>query len=219
MKAALRVVPMVLLGAGWFWLTHDGLTRTEPGLIHIFNALLWPLLGVLIATWAGPWRALGLVAIFATLAVVYSQATFLTQHVGWLYFVQDQGFGLFLAFFFARTLGSKEGALCSRIAGIVLGRMTPQLADYGWRLTAVWTGFFLVSALISAGLFFAAPISYWSWFVNVCYLPLIGLLFAVEAVVRRWVLPAELQGNLRDTIRVFAALKKSGGAPAGGPRP
>jgi uncharacterized membrane protein len=83
--------------------------------------------------------------------------------------------------------------------------MSPALLRYTRQVTAAWTLFFFGSAVISAGLFFFAPIEAWSVFANILSLPLIGIMFLVENEVRKRTLPKSDQVGLIGTIRAVRA--------------
>lgn len=208
MKHALRAALIILLCAAWLWLTHEGSASSSPGPLAVINALIWPLMALLAMSWKTRWRLAGLAASLTLIALALTYSRALTANLPLLYFAQSTVFMLTLAAFFGLSLNTQEGALCSRIAGMVLGVMTPQLARYGWRLTLVWASFFVASALIGAVLFFGVSAERWFWFANVLSFPLMGLLFAAELVVRRLVLPPELCGGFAQTVQAFKALSR-----------
>ena len=71
-----------------------------------------------------------------------------------------------------------------------LARLTePQLPDiairYTRRVTWVWSGFFLVNGLIAATLTLWAPLSWWTLYNGLIAYGVMGLLFAIEWLIRQ----------------------------------
>ena len=71
-----------------------------------------------------------------------------------------------------------------------LARLTePQLPDiairYTRRVTWVWSGFFLVNGLIAAALTLWAPLSWWTLYNGLIAYGVMGLLFAIEWLIRQ----------------------------------
>ena len=92
---------------------------------------------------------------------------------------------LMLASVFAVTLRTGETPLIVRVAELDQGALSPQFARYLRALTQAWALFFTAMAVLSLLLMLYAPFECWSLFVNVLTWPMIGLMFAVEWVVRR----------------------------------
>ncbi|MES2879364.1 MAG: hypothetical protein V4713_13190 [Pseudomonadota bacterium] len=129
--------------------------------------------------------------------------TWLEQHFGALYWIQDVGMQCVLFMTFARTLVAGRKPLCIYFAEMAYGDITPQHVKYAHLVTWVWTVFFGFMALLSTLLFFLAPLTVWSVFANFLTLPLIGLLFVLEYGVRRTLLPETSQSSLSDMIRLW----------------
>lgn len=53
-------------------------------------------------------------------------------------------------------------------------------------VTVVWCAFFVVNGAIAAVLAVAAPVAWWALYTGLVSYALIGLVFAVEMLVRRW---------------------------------
>jgi uncharacterized membrane protein len=93
-----------------------------------------------------------------------------------------------LAWVFGRTLMPDRTAIINRIGARMRGELPAPVARYGYRLTVVWTLFFVLMGLecLLLGLF--APPLVWSLFANFINYLLIALLFVVEYPIRRLVL-------------------------------
>jgi uncharacterized membrane protein len=56
---------------------------------------------------------------------------------------------------------------------------------YTRKVTQVWAGFFLANGLFTVSLIVYAPLSWWALYTGLISYALIGLLFAVEWLVRQ----------------------------------
>lgn len=149
--------------------------------------------------WGLPVMGLGL-ALLGVLAWAWPQ---LHNPASWLYFLQHCGVNALLAAVFGRTLIRQRRPLCTVFASAIHEEMTPELNRYTRQVTAAWALFFLVSAVLSAVLFFFATIEVWSVFANILSMPLIGAMFLVENQVRKHVLPARDRLGLKATVQAF----------------
>lgn len=87
---------------------------------------------------------------------------------------------LFLMWFFGRTLRNGREPLITSIARRVRGSLTTEIEIYTRRVTCVWSLFFLLQVVVSAGLYIFAPLKTWSMFINILNAPLIALVFLCE---------------------------------------
>lgn len=87
---------------------------------------------------------------------------------------------LFLMWFFGRTLRNGREPLITSIARRVHGSLTADIEIYTRRITYVWSLFFLLQVVVSAGLYIFAPLKAWSMFINILNAPLIALVFLCE---------------------------------------
>ncbi len=122
-----------------------------------------------------------------------------------LYLLQECTVYALLALSFGQSLRRGSVALCTQLADKLHGPLTPDEVRYTRRVTAAWTLFFALIAAATCTLFYFAPLHTWSMFANFCVLPLIGLMFAAEFVVRRRVLPQERPRGLLAAVRVYFA--------------
>jgi uncharacterized membrane protein len=93
---------------------------------------------------------------------------------------------LMLAGVFGVTLRQGETPLIVRIAELADGVLAPEFVRYLRALTQAWAIFFITMAGLSLVLMLYAPFEWWSLFVNVLSWPLIGMVFVVEWMVRRF---------------------------------
>ena len=93
---------------------------------------------------------------------------------------------LMFAGVFGATLRQGYTPLIVRIAELDGGALAPPFARYLRALTQAWAIFFVTMAGLSLVLILYAPFEWWSLFVNVLMWPLVGMMFAVEWMVRRF---------------------------------
>lgn len=180
-------------------------TVAHPPLITVVLGLLPFAAAAVAASWRSKLRLpLLLFCAAGTSALIVNLET-LRDHVAWLYFIQHAGAMSLLFATFGSTLGAgKEQALCSRIAAFISAE--PLDADYlryTWQVTLAWTIYFIVSALLSAALFFLAPIEAWSVFANFVTPITLGIMFAGEYLLRVRLLPDAPRVSVSATILAY----------------
>lgn len=137
----------------------------------------------------------------ATLALALAWPT-LARNVGWLYFVQHVGTNALLGLGFGRTLAAGHEPMCTRIARTIHGTVSPALARYTRQVTAAWTMFFAATVAVSCLLFAFGTIEAWSTFANLLTMPLVGLMFVAEYIVRLKLLPED-RSSILDAVRAY----------------
>lgn len=150
--------------------------------------------------WRSPRRLAMLVLCAAAGCLLWRYRDTLERHFGWVYFIQHAGIYILLGVGFGLTLRRGRAPLCTRFAQALRGSLSPEVAHYTRRVTLAWTLFFLGISLMSTLLFLFFSIDVWSVFANFLSLPLIGLMFVVEHLVRRRRLPALEQHGIMDSI-------------------
>jgi uncharacterized membrane protein len=184
----LRVVLVMAIVIGYPIVMHLLLTSGQwPNVTLVVGLLPFVLLPV--GLFKSGQIALGLLTSTAVVAVPAYFWTTLLERQEWLYLIQNIGMQGLMAWIFGRTLFPPHEALITQLARrLHRSDFTPRIASYTRRVTWAWVGFFLAMALISIVLFAAASIEAWSFFINVLYLPLLGLMFVAEYAVRRYCL-------------------------------
>jgi uncharacterized membrane protein len=149
-----------------------------------------------------------LVALLAGAALVVLLRHYwpvLEQNFSVVYLLQEGGFYSLMALSFGQSLLGDRVALCTQLADKVHGPLTSQEVFYTRRVTAAWALFFVLITVVTLGLFVFAPLRTWSLFANFCVVPLIGLMFVAEYVVRRRVLPQVQRQGILAAVRVYFA--------------
>ncbi|MBI5785141.1 MAG: hypothetical protein HZA64_06770 [Rhodocyclales bacterium] len=144
-------------------------------------------------------------ALAIAYAVFAHYVSVVTDLGAWFGFIQNVGINTALAFVFGRTLAAGRRPLVTKVAAMVHEEMSPALNRYTRQVTVAWTLFFTAYALVSAGLFFLAPVEAWSVFANILSLPLIAVMFLAENEVRKRTLPKHDQVGLVGTVRAVRA--------------
>lgn len=120
---------------------------------------------------------------------------------------------LFLLWFFGRTLLPGREPLISQISRRVNGGLNPEVVNYTRHVTVAWSIYFLLQVMTSILLYLFAPLSAWSFFINILNLPLLVLMFVGEKTYRTLRFPNHPKTSILKAIEVysmdFAAPKKA----------
>jgi uncharacterized membrane protein len=111
---------------------------------------------------------------------------------------------LILLCYFGRTLLPGREPLITRLARRVHGGLPPGIAEFTRGVTLFWCVFFAAQVAVSALLLAFAPFEYWSLFVNVLNLPLVGLMFAIDYAARAIRFRGQPRVPLSRILRAFA---------------
>lgn len=148
-------------------------------------------------------RLAGVLLLIATLAAAWWQWGLIKSHTGFIFWMQDVSLLSLLLLTFGRTLFAGSVPLCVQFAKMLHGELTPEHERYAHQVTVAWTLFFAIMIVISSLLFFLAPLAIWSIFVNFMTLPLVGLMFLAEFLVRRRVLSNLPPSHILDAVRAY----------------
>ena len=200
----IRIALAVMLGAIYLCIGYLVSVASRPPLAAVLIGIAPVIGGLLIAAWKSNVKIIALAACAAVLAALYLFADFLCDHIAWFYFLQHAGTMAFLAAIFGITLGSYEGALCSRIAQLLSKTaLDANYLKYTWKVTAAWTIYFVASAALSVALFFFAPVEIWSLFATVLTPIFIGAFFVIEYLIRLRALPGQTHFSISETIQAY----------------
>lgn len=203
-RRILRWLGFAVLAIGYPLLAHHTNESAHHGNLGALVAIAPVVLTVLVLAWRSSRRLLMLLSMILLLCVVlWIGWTILEHHFGVIYWLENAGMQLVLCIIFGRTLMAGQKPLCTRFAEAVHAPLTPQHENYARQVTVAWTLFFAVMVLISTALFFLAPLATWSVFANFMTLPLVALMFIIEYLVRRRVLPHMRHTHILDAIRAF----------------
>lgn len=214
-----RAAATVVLLLGWILASHLGSTGRGPMDLHVGVAIapLIAALAIAVARLPRPLlKALAWLAVAGVLALLWP---WLRTQVATLYFVQHVGIHAALASLFGLSLLGPGEAVITRLARIVVSpELSPGNLRYTRRATAAWALFFVVNGLVSVVLFAWAPREIWSLHANVLTGPLLGLMFLVEMLIRRFVLPPHERPSLMAVVRAWRLDSERRQAGGGGPR-
>ena len=154
--------------------------------------------------WQAKSRIAGTGLLLISCLAIWLAWPFVRQHTGLIFWIQDVGLMLVLLVTFGRTLQEDRKPLCVHFAEMVNGGVLPAEHErYAHKVTVAWVAFFAMMIITSTLLFFLAPLATWSIFVNFLTLPLVGLMFIAEFMVRRRVLIDFPGGNILDAVRAY----------------
>ncbi|RPJ46714.1 MAG: hypothetical protein EHM16_08545 [Betaproteobacteria bacterium] len=198
-----RWLVIAVLVIGYPLLAHYTNESAYRGHLGALVAITPVVLIALILAWRSPRRLLMLGVLALLCAALWAWWPALEHHFGVIYWLQHAGIQLMLCIIFARTLVAGRQPLCTRFAEAVHAPLTSRHEIYARQVTVAWTLFFAAMVLVSTALFFLAPLASWSVFANFMTLPLVVLMFMVEYLVRRRVLPNLRHTHILDAVRAF----------------
>ncbi|GBQ48386.1 hypothetical protein ACM0P6_08615 [Komagataeibacter sucrofermentans] len=108
-----------------------------------------------------------------------------------------------LLLLFARTLRPGHEPLVTMLARQVHGTLRPDVLLYTRQLTWAWTLFFAVQLILPALLALAGPAGWWRAVLHGASMPLVLVMFGVEAGVRRWRIRNFDHASIMDSVRAF----------------
>ena len=206
----IRGIGVILIIVGYALLVHHVNTSGQSSRLGALLALAPLLLITLTFALKVSSKLLGLGLMLVFLAASWLTLPLIELYTAWIFWLQDIGLMLILLVTFARTLLPGRKALCVHFAELINGGALPiDHQRYAYNVTIAWMIFFAIIILISTLLFFLAPLASWSFFVNFLTLPLVGLMFIAEFMVRRQVLTDLPEGNILDAVRAYLNSKKA----------
>ncbi|GAA6143092.1 hypothetical protein [Hydrogenophaga sp. 5NK40-0174] len=200
----LRVVLFGAMAVAWTWASYRFGASNEVSDLAVALAVVPVLAAGLIIAW-GRLGASGWTGVAVLMAVgLYLAWPMMRSHVSWVYFMQHAGIYLALAAVFGRTLWGDGDALVTALARRVHSAPISERNErYTRRVTQAWTAYFAGVVVVSAGLFFLAPLTWWSAFVHLLAAPLLALMFLGEYLCRLRFLPPEERPGMMEAINAW----------------
>lgn len=184
----LRIAAVGSLGVGYACLAHYTNTADTGG-AGAMLALAPLVIAALVMGWRSSRRVPAMTLAIAGCAAVLLLLPLLQRHTSMIYWVEHAATQSLLCVAFARTLATGREPMCTLFARMVHGALDPAAQRYTRHVTAAWSVFFGLMALVSTTLYFTTPVRVWSTFANFFTAPLIVLMFVGEYLVRRRALP------------------------------
>lgn len=204
-----RPLLIILALGAWAGLAHYGSAgHGNPDLSAALGVA--PLILAAALLWPG--RSPGGMLFAATLALGLVGLLWprLRESVPLLYYIQHLGAHLALGVFFGRTLRAGSTPLITQLARAMSAtELSPRKLQYTRRVTQVWTGYFLINALVSTLLFLFASREIWSFHANILSWPLIASLFLGEHLFRRRILPPEERPGVAEVIQAYLRISRT----------
>jgi uncharacterized membrane protein len=204
-RLRLQLAAVGVLVVAYSALSHYSNSHAEQRDLATLLALAPMLMFGLILLWRWRGTLMALAGAIAAGALCGWLWPLFKQNFSLVYLIQQLGFYVLMTLSFGGSLMPGRMPLCSQLADKVHGPLGPAETRYTRQVTVAWTWFFLANIAVTLLLYGSAPLNVWSFFVNFCALPLIGLMFAVEYAVRRRVLKQVYTGGLIATLRVYFA--------------
>ena len=203
MTGKLRLVGIAVLFIVYSMFVHYVNLSAQHGTLDLALAVA-PIFGICLALILSSRTRLSGCALLAVSCVVsWALRSSISQHSGLIFWVQDVSLQLILFMTFGYSLLAGRKPLCVYFAEMVHGSLLPRQEQYARWITVAWVVFFGMMAVTTTLLFFLAPWAVWSVFANFLVLPLTALMFIVEYLVRRRVLPDIPHGHIFDAVRAY----------------
>ncbi|MDN0081909.1 hypothetical protein QU487_03960 [Crenobacter sp. SG2305] len=206
----LRLVLLVAAGAGYLILDYMASSSSQPPVYAVLIGAIPLTTGVVAVCWNSSFRWPAMLLCLGGLVAIALNFDRLLTHAAWLSFFQYVGIMIGLGIMFGSTLGSHEGALCSRIARTAVAEpLDAHYLHYTWKVTLAWTLYFAASALVSLLLFAFAPLAWWALFASLLTPVSLGLMFGGEYLIRLRALPGQPHFSIAQTIRAYRQYTQS----------
>lgn len=124
-------------------------------------------------------------ALIPFLLLVAGSALLLVDQAIYAMYLPPVVISLGLFVIFGKTLLAGKVPLITRYAELIDGELTEDMTVYTYRVTQVWTVFFLLMFIESVALAIFAPTSVWSLFTNVINYVAIAFMFVAEYIYRK----------------------------------
>ena len=159
------------------------------------------LLIALFLAWRWLARSLAALLTLCTAGALIRWWPDIKRHYEWADLAQQCAAYALISFGFARTLFGGRVPTCTQLALRLHGALGPDEQAYLRAATLAWAGFYLVIAVAVGVLYFIAPLSVWSIFVNFATFGLIALMALADHLLRRRLLPPRHGGGLLTALR------------------
>ncbi len=185
-------------------LVHYVNTLGQPSALGAVLALTPIFTLVITYAWKTDSRLASICSILILLVATGLGWPVIKQHTGLLFWMLDIGLMSALMMTFGVTLVAGRKPLCVYFAEIINGGALPvEHEHYARNVTVAWVVFFAIIIIVSTLLFFLAPLTVWSFFVNFLTLPLVALMFIGEFMLRRRLLTDLPSGHVLDAVRAY----------------
>lgn len=208
----LRIAAIAVLLLGYALLAHYTNSTANAKALGAALAIAPPLAIAVAFAWRSRYRLPALVLCVLLCALLYAGWPVIERNFVWVYLLQQCGAYAVLSFTFGRTLWGGRVALCTGWADMVHGPLSPAVAHYTRQVTAAWTILFAFLTVSVLALFWFAPLRVWSVYSNFVTGPIIILMFVVEYLVRRSVLPPLRRTSVFDAFRAYMTSARSADA-------
>jgi uncharacterized membrane protein len=158
-----------------------GLTRFSTRVVGLSVIVLWGALAIVrppgSSAWSAAIRPLLPVLVLAAAAAAIDDPRALKA--------VPVAINAVLLVVFARSLRADDVPLVERFARAIDPDLTAPKRAYCRQVTRVWIAFFALNAIVTAWLAVGAPTLWWATYTGAIAYGLMGVLFAVELLVRR----------------------------------
>ncbi len=188
---------------GYQILTYRGISSAHPGGLVVVSTFAPVIIVFLFISWRMHYRVIGLASIIAGCIALWHYQTILVHYLNWTYLIQRSGIFALLAMVFGITLLPGRTPMISRIADLVHGPLSEQVALYTRHVTTAWTFLFATMTALPLIIFIFAPHHLLFLLTNTISLTLVASMLFAEYIVRCRTIPVGERSGMVEGLRAY----------------
>ena len=188
---------------GYQILTYRGISSTHPGGLVVVSTFAPVIIVFLFISWRMRYRVIGLISVIAGCMALWHYQTILVHYLNWTYLIQRSGIFALLAMVFGVTLLPGRTPMISRIADLVHGPLSEQVARYTRHVTMAWTFLFATMTALPPIIFIFSPHQLLFILTNTISLTLVVSMLLVEYIVRCCTIPVGERSGMVEGLRAY----------------
>ena len=197
------IVLSLFIFVGYQIVTYRGISSPHPGKLVLASAFAPIIIVFFLISWNTRYRIIGLVSIIAGCIVLWHYQTILVHYLNWTYLIQRSGIFALLATAFGVTLLPGHTPLISRVADLVHGPLSKQVAVYTRHVTMAWTLFFAIMTGLPPIIFIFAPQHLLFLLTNIITMMLVASMLFAEYIVRCRIIPIGERSGMMEGLRAY----------------
>jgi len=193
----------LLVFIGYQALTYLGSPATSSGGLAVLAAFSPAIIILIFMSWKTHYQIIWFSGIVSACIVLWHYHSILTHYLTWAYMVQRSGIFILLTAVFGVTLLPGHVPMISRIAELIHGPLSEQLALYTRRVTMAWTIFFATMTGLPLVILLFVPHHLLFLLINIISAMLVVSMFFAEYMVRCRAIPAGERSGMMEGIHAY----------------
>jgi uncharacterized membrane protein len=196
--------------SGYQILTYRGISSAHPGGLVVVSSFAPAIIVFLFISWSTRYRIISLAFIIAGCIALWHYQNILVHYLNWTYMIQRSAIFALLATVFGVTLLPGRTPMISRVADLVHGPLSEQVALYTRRVTTAWVFVFATMTALPLVIFIFAPHHLLFLLTNIITVTLVALMLFAEYMVRCRTIPVgERSGMVEGLCAYFICSDKT----------